>query len=47
MTLKLKDLEELRDNLIKKGCNEKVPVAVLEREIGRRFGISNYVITNI
>ena len=47
MTLKLKDLEELRDVLIEKGYDEKVPVAVLEREIGKRFGISNYVITNI
>jgi hypothetical protein len=47
MTLKLKDLEKLRDDLIEKGYDEKVPAAVLEKEIGRRFGISSYVITNI
>jgi hypothetical protein len=47
MTLKLKDLEKLRDDLIEKGYKEKVPAAVLEKEIGRRFGISSYVITNI
>jgi len=47
MTLKLKDLEELRDDLIEKGYKEKVPATVLEKEIGRRFGISSYVIKNI
>ncbi|MEM5771425.1 MAG: hypothetical protein QW790_01610 [Candidatus Aenigmatarchaeota archaeon] len=46
MILKLKDLEELKDVLIEKGYDE-VPAAVLEREIGKRFGISSYVITNI
>lgn len=47
MTLKLKDLEDLRNVLIEKGYEEKVPATVLEKEIGKRFGISSYVITNI
>ncbi|MEM5766375.1 MAG: hypothetical protein QW423_01935 [Candidatus Aenigmatarchaeota archaeon] len=47
MTLKLKDLEELRNVLIEKGYEEKVPATVLEKEIGKKFGISSYVITNI
>ena len=48
MTLKYEDLEKFAEDLRKKYIGlETLPATILDEEIMKRFGLSNYIINNI